>query len=138
MKYEWEVNERVRRSDVGGSGTVNFAAYARLMEAAEHETLRAIGFDDSAFQRLGVQLRHVHLEFDFFRPAAVDDVLTLRTRVAGVGAHSVRFKVDVLRESDNAQTAALTLVASCVDTGNRSVSLPAELADALRSKVSAD
>jgi 4-hydroxybenzoyl-CoA thioesterase/acyl-CoA thioester hydrolase len=138
MKSDFEVKERVRRSDVDGSGTINFAAYARLVEAAEHETLRSLGFDDAAFRRLGIQLRHVHLDFDFYKPVAVDDILTLHTRIAGVGAHSVRFKVDVWRASDRAQTASLTVVGACVDGSNRSVSMPAELADALRGRLSPD
>jgi YbgC/YbaW family acyl-CoA thioester hydrolase len=138
MKSDFEVHERVRRTDVDGSGSIHFAAYARFAEAAELETLRTLGFDNVAFGRLGVHLRHVHLDFDFFKPVEVDDVLALRTRVAGVGVHSVRFKIDILRVSDKAQTAACTLVASCVDSANRSVSMPADLAEALRARLSAE
>ena len=43
--------------------------------------------------------------------------------------------VDVLRASDGVQAAALTLVAACVDSANRSVSMPAELAEALRARL---
>jgi 4-hydroxybenzoyl-CoA thioesterase len=132
MKSDFAVDERVRRSDVDGSGSINFAAYARFAELAEHETLRSLGFDDAAFRRLGVRLLHVHIEFDFFKPVGIDDVLTMRTRIAGVGAHSARFKIEVWRASDTAQTAAFTVVATCVDVQNRSVAMPAELGAALR------
>jgi YbgC/YbaW family acyl-CoA thioester hydrolase len=135
MKSELEVDERIRRSDVDSTGTIRFMAYARLLEVAEFESLRGLGFDAAAFHRLGVELRHVHIEFDFFKPVGVDEVLTLRTTVAGVGVHSVRLRIDVLRASDGVQAAALTLVAACVDSANRSVSMPAELAEALRARL---
>jgi YbgC/YbaW family acyl-CoA thioester hydrolase len=138
MKSDFQLSERVRRSDVDGSGTIGFAAYARLVEVAEHESLRSLGFDAAAFRRMGIELRHVHLDFDFFKPVGIDEMLTVRTRIAGVGVHSVRMKIDVLRASDGAQSASLTLVAACVDSAGRSASMPAELAQALRARLSED
>jgi YbgC/YbaW family acyl-CoA thioester hydrolase len=133
VPFDFDV--RVRWGDVDYTGLINFSAFARFVEVAEVEFFRSLGFDDAALRRLGVYLPRVHLDFDFFKGAAVDDQVTLRTRVGGVGVHSVRLKIEFVRKSDGVQIATSTLVATCVDLERRSVPMPAELATALRSRL---
>jgi acyl-CoA thioester hydrolase len=135
MKFNgttFESQERVRWGDVDASGSIFFGAYVRMIEHAEVEFFRALGFSFKRFDELGVRFRRVHLEFDFSKPAWLDDDLLLRLSVGAIGAHSVRLEVEVLRPSDDAHLTRASLVSSCVDTNHESVKLPEELASAIR------
>jgi acyl-CoA thioester hydrolase len=135
----FEVRERVRWADIDLAGIIYFGAYARFIEIAEIEFFRHLGFTYERFMELGVFLPRVHLEFDFFEPALLDDVLVLQTRVAGIGAHSVRMRIDVLRAADRKPLALATLVAACVDIARRKkVAVPEPLASALRTQLIAN
>jgi acyl-CoA thioester hydrolase len=135
----FEVRERVRWADIDLAGIIYFGAYARFIEIAEIEFFRHLGFTYERFMELGVFLPRVHLEFDFFEPALLDDVLVLQTRVAGIGAHSVRMRIDVRRAADRKPLALATLVAACVDIARRKkVAVPEPLASALRTQLIAN
>ncbi len=124
------ITERVRLADTDATGALSFGAYGRIVEIAETEFLRSIGFDPEVLAARGIGFSRVHVEFDYFKPAVVDDLLTLRISVAGVGIHSLRFAVAIFR----AQTliAESTLVSACVDRGRKSIALPDDIALALR------
>ena len=124
------VNKRVRLADTDATGALYFGAYGRIVEIAEVEFLRSLGFAPDAFAERGVTFTRVHVEFDFFKPAFVDDVLALRIVVAGVGIHSVRFAVSIVR--DETLIAESTLVSACVDRSRKSIALPDDIALALR------
>jgi acyl-CoA thioester hydrolase len=129
------VVERVRYADVDRAGIIYFGAYARLLDIVESELYRSLGFTYASLDEFGVVLTRVNVEFDFFKPALLDDELILRVRVSGVGIHSVRLKVDIYRASDEALLAEARLVAACVDGTRKSVPLPPTFADALRTKI---
>jgi acyl-CoA thioester hydrolase len=129
----FEYHERVRWADIDLAGIIYFGAYARFVEIAEIEFYRHLGFTYDRFRELGVFLPRVHLQFDFFEPALLDDELVLQTRVVGLGAHSVRLRVDVLRARDRKRLARIVLAAACVDLVRRQkVPVPEPLASALR------
>jgi acyl-CoA thioester hydrolase len=135
MKFNgttFESQERVRWGDVDASGSIFFGAYVRMVEHAEVEFLRALGFSFKRFDELGVRFRRVHLEFDFFKPAWLDDDLLLCISVANVGEHSVRLEVAIRRPSDEVELTHAALVSACVDANHETVTLPEELASALR------
>jgi acyl-CoA thioester hydrolase len=131
----FEVVERVRWADVDKAGIIYFGAYSRMLDVVESEFFRSLGFTYGSFDELGVILPRVHVEFDFFKPALLDDELVLRPRVSGVGVHSVRMKVNIYRSSDRALLAEATVVAACVDKERKPVPLPPAFAAALRSAI---
>jgi len=133
-----EVRERVRWADVDSAGIIYFGAYTRFADIAESEFFRSIGFPYRVLAELGIVLPRVHVEFDFFKPAMLDDELLLKTRVGGVGVHSIRLHVDVTRATDDALLAEATIVSACVDRARKSVPLPESLATALRAFVKHD
>ncbi len=126
------MRERVRWSDVDAAGIIYFGAYTRFTDIAESEFYRQLGFTYANFRDMGIALPRVHVAFDFFKPAFLDDELTMGVRVGGVGVHSVRLHVDAFRETDRALLAEATLVASCIDRTRKSVPLPEGFAGALR------
>jgi acyl-CoA thioester hydrolase len=138
MKFDgttFEMEERVRWGDVDASGSVHFTAYVRMLEWAETEFFRALGFPNKRFDELGVRLRRVHVEFDFFKPAWLDDDLLLRISVSSVGVHSVNMELSVGRRSDMAGLVRVTVVSSCVDEKHELVPVPSELGNVFRMHV---
>jgi acyl-CoA thioester hydrolase len=133
----FQVVERVRYADVDRAGIIYFGAYSRFIDIVESELFRSLGFTYASLDELGVVLTRVHVEFDFFKPAILDDELVLRVRVSGVGIHSVRLKIDIYRAADEALLAEARLVAACVDGARKSVPLPPAFADALRTMIQA-
>jgi len=131
----FEIIERVRWADVDRAGVILFGAYARLIDVAESEFYRSLGYTFDSFDKAGVDLTRVHVEFDFFKPAELDDELVLRPHVNGVGIHSVRLKIDVYRRAGEALLAEVTLVSACVDKARKPAPLPPAFADALRAQI---
>lgn len=125
------VNKRVRLADTDATGALYFGAYGRIVEIAEVEFFRSIGFAPATLAERGIIFTRVHAEFDFFKPVLVDDLLELHIVVAGVGVHSVRFAFDITR--DGTLVAEASLVSACVDSARKSIALPNDIAGILRS-----
>ena len=129
----FEVRDRVRWSDVDIAGIIYFGAYVRFIELAETELFRELGFPYARmFEQLDVWLPRVHLDFDFSRPARMDDELIVRTRVAKVGNSSITLHIDVHDAKTDEIDASCKLIVATVDRGKmKSRPIPAELRSAL-------
>jgi YbgC/YbaW family acyl-CoA thioester hydrolase len=132
----FEIRLRVHRTDVDPGGVIDLGAYARFIEIAETEFFRWLGFTHVEFESFGIALPRVHVEFEFYKPAGLDDELSIAIGARAVGVHSIRLKVAVTRSGEEAKIAEATIVSSCVDaTTHRSVALPDAFAEALRSQL---
>ena len=131
----FEVRDRVRWSDVDIAGIIYFGAYVRFIELAETELFHELGFPFAkVFDQLDVWLPRVHLDFDFRRPARMDDELIVRTGVAKVGNSSITLKIDVHDAATDEIDASCTLIVATVDRGKmKSRPIPSELREALKS-----
>ena len=128
------VRHRVTAEDLDEAGAIAFAAHARFAENAEQRFFEGLGFSRDTLAELGVRLTRVHADFDFFRPALLEDELRFDVLVGGVGVHSVRLQIGVVRAADHGAIAEATLVSACVDGDRRSAALPDAFANALRAR----
>jgi acyl-CoA thioester hydrolase len=129
----FELHERIRLADTDAMGIIHFSAYARLIEVVEIEFFRSLGFTLPGLASQDVVMPRVHVSYDFFKPAMLDDEVVLRLTVAGVGVHSVRLLIDIVRATDDATLAEATVVSACMDRRSRkSAALPEGVAVALR------
>ncbi|PZR58987.1 MAG: hypothetical protein DLM50_02265 [Candidatus Meridianibacter frigidus] len=131
----FEARDRVRWSDVDIAGIIYFGAYVRFIELAETELFRELGFPYAEmFERLKIWLPRVHLDFDFYAPALMDDELVARTHVVKLGNSSITFRVIMQNAATAVVDAAATLVVAAVDRDQmKSRPLPPELRSALKS-----
>lgn len=129
----FEVRDRVRWSDVDIAGIIYFGAYVRFIELAEMELFREIGYPyGEMFERLNIWLPRVHLDFDFYAPALMDDELLLRTHIEKLGASSITMRMIVHNERAREVDAAATLVVAAVDRATmKSRPIPEDLRAAL-------
>ena len=129
----FEVRDLVRWSDVDIAGIIYFGAYVRFIELAETELFRELGFPYSEmFEKLDIWLPRVHLDFDFFSPARMDDTLLCRTHIVKLGRSSITFRMVMHNLRDNAVDAFATLVIACSHRSEiKSVPIPPVLREAL-------
>ncbi len=84
------------------------------------------------FEQLDVWLPRVHLDFDFRRPARMDDELVVRTRIGKIGTSSITLKIDVHDAATDEIDASCTLIVATVERKKmKSRPIPAELRAAL-------
>jgi acyl-CoA thioester hydrolase len=125
---------RVYYEDTDFSGYVYHANYLRFFERARTEFLRELAVDQSRLHREGDGLLFVvsRIAVDYLRPAAMDDLLEIRTSVAEARGPLVRLMQEARRGDEILARAEVTVVA--VQRG-RPVRLPAGLRDAFLARV---
>ncbi|WP_376094726.1 YbgC/FadM family acyl-CoA thioesterase [Roseomonas sp. CCTCC AB2023176] len=124
---------RVYFEDTDAGGVAYHANYLRWAERARTESLRDIGLPLSLMTaRHNSSLVVRRLDVAYRRPARLDDLLTLETRVLKAGAASLEVGQDVLGE-DGGLLARLTVGLVCVDVATlRPVPLPEPWRSAMR------
>ena len=90
---------RIYWEDTDAGGIVYHANYLRYMERARGEFLRSAGFEQRRMQEAGMPVIVVaDLSLKYRRPAKLDDLLTVKTRVKLIRAASVVFAQEVWRD----------------------------------------
>ncbi len=121
---------RVYYEDTDASGIVYHANYLRFAERARTEMLRLIGIDQSrlrAEQGLAFAVRDCSI--DFRRPARLDDLLEVRTRLLELTAATLRAEQLLWRGADLLVRIAVRV--ACVNLEGRAARLPRTLREAL-------
>src|SRR5271154_773687 len=99
---------RVYYEDTDFSGRVYHASYLRFLERGRTEWLRARGFEQRLMATGESIVFVVHrLSIEFIRPAAMDDLIDIETRAAGVGAASIDFAQNILRGEEHLAAATV-------------------------------
>lgn len=116
---------RVYYEDTDFSGRVYHASYLRFMERGRTEWLRARGFAQHEMAKdSAITFVVRRLAVDFVKPALMDDLLTIETRLARLGAASFDFAQVILREETVLVHANVGVVAL---KGDRPARLPQNL-----------
>ncbi len=122
---------RVYYEDTDFSGLVYHASYLRWCERGRSDFVRLLGLEQSAlFERTDNEDKRFfvvrHMELDYLRPAMMDDVLEIVTKVDQVGAASVLLSQEVVRGDLVLFRAMVTIV--LITAAGR----PARLSDAMK------
>ena len=100
---------RVYFEDTDLSGVVYHANYLRFMERARSDMLRVAGIDQRAFFDAGEGAYAVtDLHIRYVRPARLDDVLHVESRVKSIGAASCRIAQVIVRSGELVTDALVT------------------------------
>ena len=120
---------RVYYEDTDLAGVVYYANYLRFIERGRSEALRDLGIDQTALKAVGVVLVVRRLTADYLSPARYDDLVEVRTTVAGVRRASATMAQEVWR-GDRLLFSAEVQVA-CMDLAGRPQRLPTEVRERL-------
>lgn len=119
---------RVYYEDTDFSGLVYHASHLRFMERGRTELLRSLGLHQRALLEGAAGARFFFvvraMDIDFKKPALMDDLLTVETRVSDIGGASVTLDQRVMRKDELLVSATVKVV--CVENG-RARRLPANV-----------
>jgi acyl-CoA thioester hydrolase len=119
---------RVYWEDTDASGLVYHTSYIRFMERGRTELLRTLGLDQRPLLEgaAGAPIFFVvrAMEIDFRKPAIMDDLVAIETRVTAIGGASIDLDQRVTRDGETLVGAKVKVV--CVEDG-RAKRLPADV-----------
>lgn len=101
---------RVYYEDTDAAGIVYYANYLRFAERARTEALRLTGVNQSTLlqdENVGFVVRRC--EVDFLKPARLDDLLTIETRVHDIGKVSMTMRQIIRRGEETLVTMEVKL-----------------------------
>ncbi len=102
---------RIYYEDTDAAGIVYYANYLRFAERARTEALRLSGIDQSELlrdQNIGFVVRKCIVEF--LKPAMLDDLLTIETRLADINKVSMELVQTIRRGTETLVTMEVKLV----------------------------
>lgn len=106
---------RVYYEDTDAGGVVYHANYLNFLERGRTEWLRQFGLDQSAMaERNGQSFVVRYAEISYLRPARLDDMLTVHTRMSELRRASIRFEQWIT--CGEATLCRGTIHVCCVDT----------------------
>lgn len=114
---------RVYYEDTDTAGIVYYANYLKFAERARTEALRLAGIDQSELMRehaVGFVVRRCNA--DFLKPAMLDDLLTIKTRLHDISRVSIELHQAVCRGSETLVTMEVKL--AVVGSGMKLAKLP--------------
>lgn len=122
-------NMRVYYEDTDAGGVVYYANYLKFAERARTEMLRANGIQQSELrEKYGVLFVVTRCEIDFKKPARLDDILTIDTRITDLGKVRLSMHQTVRRGED--MLAELVVHLACVNENGKPSSIPGYVAQA--------
>jgi acyl-CoA thioester hydrolase len=116
---------RVYYEDTDFSGLVYHASYLRFLERGRTEWLRGHGFEQRALAAGAAMVFAVRrIEIDYLKPALMDDLLTIETKIAAVGGASIDFAQTICRGDEKIVRAVVGVAAL---SNGRPARLPKEM-----------
>lgn len=120
--FSWPV--RVYYQDTDAGGVTYHASYINFMERARTEWLRSCGYSNAGLMMtLGVMFVVRSIRLDYFRPARLDDLLSITVEIRELGRSRVSLLQRILRDGELLTEGDVHLV--CVTaSGFRPVPIP--------------
>lgn len=106
---------RIYYEDTDAGGIVYYANYLKYFERARTEWLRDLGINQSELAQSKQQLFVVKATtMDYLKPAKLDDLLTIHSKITHIGGASVHFAQEAWHNGH--KLCQGTVVVVCVDT----------------------
>lgn len=120
---------RVYFEDTDAFGIVYHSNYLNFAERARTEMMRLFGLEHSRMMAgdHGLAFAVRRTEADFRRPARLDDLLEVRSRVVALGGATIDMEQVVYRPSDDLDLVLMKHQLACVHRNGRPARVPADL-----------
>lgn len=124
---------RVYYEDTDAAGIVYHASYLRFAERARTEMLRLVDVHQSRLMaQAGLTFAVKDCAVDYRRPAHLDDLLEVRSRIVDLGRVQLTLDQRVTAVADARVCAVLTVRVGCLNRDGRPARMPAAVADAMK------
>lgn len=122
------LNIRVYYEDTDAGGVVYYANYLKFFERGRTEWLRRLGVDQSTLAAREHRIFVVKkVEIQYRKPAKLDDLLAIHSKITRIGPASINFEQQALRDGE--LLCESNIQVCCVDAGTHR---PAGLTHELR------
>lgn len=123
---------RIYYEDTDAGGVVYYAGYLRFLERARTEWLRALGFEQAQLARdTGIAFAVRSLQVEYLKPARLDDLVEVRSRIAELRRAQVVFHQSIERDGELLVDA--TVRVACLDLAKgKAAPMPKEIFEKLR------
>ena len=122
---------RVYYEDTDAIGIVYYANYLKFAERARTGMLRMVGIQQQAMSRdFGLAFAVRDCAVDYRRPARLDDVVEVRSRLLRLGTVAARAEQRLLCEGE--ELASVRTKLACIGADGRPSRIPQPLREALR------
>lgn len=129
-----EIDYPVYYEDTDAGGVVYYANYLRFAERARTEALQLAGIDHrSLMEQYGVWFVVRRCTVDYLKPARLDDILTIRTRLQEMRTTSLMMRQEVLVCKEIIAVVEAFVV--CVNSAVRPIKLPDTVRETLLSQM---
>jgi acyl-CoA thioester hydrolase len=121
---------RVYYEDTDAGGIVYYANYLKFAERARTEALRLTGIEQSDLlkeEKIAFAVRRC--EIDFLKPAKLDDLLTIDTRINDISKVSITMQQTIRRGDETLATLSVKL--AVVGEGMKLAKLPEHVRKAM-------
>ncbi len=125
---------RVYYEDTDSGGVVYYANYLKFAERARSEWLRAAGIEQHKLflaQKMAFVVRSCAIEY--FRPAMLDDLLTIASDLHDISRAKIIMRQAVLRNDEKLAELEVKLVMINTDKGS-AIRVPADIIAAMKDK----
>ncbi|MFA5815668.1 MAG: thioesterase family protein [Bacteroidales bacterium] len=129
--YACDIHQRIRYGETDQMGYVYYGRYAEFYEIGRTELFRVLGMTYRDLESRGILLPVVRMVAKYYRPAAYDELITIRTILRSIPTARITFFYEIYNEAgDLINEAECQLVFT--DSGSRKpVRPPKDLLDAL-------
>jgi len=117
---------RVYYEDTDAGGVVYYANYLKFAERARTEMLREDGINQTELaEKQGIVFVVRHAELDLEKPARLDDVLEISTKIEKTSGASLRIKQEI--SCKNTKLAEIKVHIACVTKSFKPAKLPNQI-----------
>lgn len=133
MPQKFSSDLRVYWSDADSAGIVYFSHYFRFVEQVEQDFFRSFRVGRQELKEsLGIWLPRVEAHCRWFKPARVDDLLTITLCIREMREKSLTFEFEVFRKGEPELLSQASYTVVCVDAQTfKARSIPQQIRDLL-------
>jgi len=114
---------RIYYEDTDAGGVVYHSNYLKYLERGRTEAMRTLGFDNSSLARdEDVIFALARTDVQYKRPAVLDDLLTIKSKLLSIQGAKMLFKQCIYRDDVLMVDADITLV--CINKAGQPKRLP--------------
>lgn len=97
--YKCDTKQRVRYSETDQMGYVYYGRYAEFYEIGRTELIRLVGMTYRNLESRGILLPVVKMVAKYYRPAAYDELITIRTILRTLPTAKITFFYEIYNEA---------------------------------------
>jgi acyl-CoA thioester hydrolase len=99
IMYTCDINQRIRYGETDQMGYVYYGRYAEFYEIGRTELIRLLGMTYRDLESRGILLPVVKMVAKYYRPAAYDELITIRTMLRTLPTARITFFYEIYNEA---------------------------------------